>query len=434
MSEGRRQTRTRGARVACGAHAATAGGVLALCALLAWPAGAQGRDPVAAEALFRAGREASKRGEHAAACPLFADSLRLDPTAGALLNLADCEERTGRSASAWQHYQRLLDVLPASDERLVFARLRIEALQGRLARIVLTLAAGAPEGTRVLRDGAELGQGALGLALPVDPGLHVIEVLSPGRPPARNSIQATEGSTEALPVAPGDPEAPSAPSASSASSARSPAGPAAASSAAGAAPPGGGPGAGDGAGATPADQPRPAHAPGPTPRRIAGLALGGVGLASLLVGVVTGVMVVGKRIVVYEHCDANACDEDGLDAAVSGKRLSTLSTYTFFGGAVAAGAGAYLLLAAGPRGETASMGIYPGRSGGTLLLRGSFLPLGSRPPGSDPRARGGRAGVLVRPGGGRRFRREIPEDPGLRRRQTCRWRGLRRGRSGGRHV
>jgi hypothetical protein len=56
-------------------------------------------DSATAEALFAAGREAIRRGDYQAACPMFAESNRLDPAVGTVLNLAICEEHLGQLAS-----------------------------------------------------------------------------------------------------------------------------------------------------------------------------------------------------------------------------------------------------------------------------------------------------------------------------------------------
>ena len=63
---------------------------------------------VAAEALFSAGRADVERGDYASACPKFADSQRLDPAPGTLINLADCEEHVGQLARAWQHWREAI--------------------------------------------------------------------------------------------------------------------------------------------------------------------------------------------------------------------------------------------------------------------------------------------------------------------------------------
>src|SRR5688572_29187335 len=92
--------------------------------LVSAPVGAQERDRAAAEALFRAGREAAGRGDYATACQRFEESNRLEPTAGTVMNLANCREQLGQIASAWQRYREAIEKLPAEDERVGIARER----------------------------------------------------------------------------------------------------------------------------------------------------------------------------------------------------------------------------------------------------------------------------------------------------------------------
>src|SRR6266498_1038121 len=58
----------------------------------------------AAQALFDLGRTLITSGRAEEACPKFEESQRLDPGVGTQLNLADCYDRTGRTASAWTLY------------------------------------------------------------------------------------------------------------------------------------------------------------------------------------------------------------------------------------------------------------------------------------------------------------------------------------------
>src|SRR5512136_2811036 len=76
------------------------------------------RDPAAAEVLFREGRKLVAANDFAAACPKFAESQRLDPAVGTLLNWAACEEHVGKLASAWQRWKEALDALPPGDDRI----------------------------------------------------------------------------------------------------------------------------------------------------------------------------------------------------------------------------------------------------------------------------------------------------------------------------
>src|SRR5688500_12518180 len=145
------------------------------------PAGTKppARDPAAAEALFEQGRRALEKNDLETACAKFAESQRLDPGVGTLMNWATCEERQGHIATAWQRWREALAQLPADDDRLAFARQRVAALEPRLPQLSITLRPDAPSGARVQRDGVVLGRASLGTALPVDPGVRAITVDAP---------------------------------------------------------------------------------------------------------------------------------------------------------------------------------------------------------------------------------------------------------------
>ena len=65
---------------------------------------AETSDAVAAQALFDQARALMTSGKASEACPKFAESQRLDPGVGTLLNLAACYEASGRPASAWSTF------------------------------------------------------------------------------------------------------------------------------------------------------------------------------------------------------------------------------------------------------------------------------------------------------------------------------------------
>lgn len=137
-------------------------------------------DAVAAEAAFAEARALIRQGKYTEACPKLETSYALDPALGTLLNLGDCFERTGRTASAWVRYREAaaMAVQQNQREREGIARDRIAALEPRLCRLVVE-AADRP-GLEVRRDGALVASAALGLPVPIDPGPHVVEASAPG--------------------------------------------------------------------------------------------------------------------------------------------------------------------------------------------------------------------------------------------------------------
>ena len=264
---------------------------------------AAAQSAASAEALFREGRAAADAGDHRVACEKFHESNRLDPAPGTMLNIADCEEKQGHLATAWTFYRAVLQQLPPSDERSALAKTRAQALEPRLPKLTVRLAPNAPADSRVLRDGVELKGASLDTALPVDPGRHLIEVSAPGHASRVYQFSLDEGEKRTREVEPGkriDGET------------------------------GGGVSADTGSGSG---------------KRTLGWVLGGVGVAGLAVGAVTGVMVLDRKSTVDDNCDSQKrCNADGLDAADSGKTLGTVSGVSFIVGGVALAAGAWLVL------------------------------------------------------------------------------------------
>jgi len=304
------------------------------------------RDPAAAAVLFQEGRVAAKGGDYATACLKFGESYRFDPAVGTLLNIADCSERRGLLAAAWQAFSQAAEQLPKEDRRRQVAEGRAAALAPRLPRLSVTLAPGAPAGTKVLRDDVELGSGSLGTALPLDPGEHAVVVKAPGREDRRYAVSALEGQPLSLVVEPG----PALPQAE----------------------------------APPVAQPEPRPVSPEKPReagglgamRVAGIVVGGVGIVSIGAAIATGLMLPGKQRVVDEHCDTNRfCDAEGYEAAQSGQTLSTVNTITWIAGGVAVGAGATLFLLGGPGREdepSTALEVRPLPGGASASLRGRF--------------------------------------------------------------
>jgi serine/threonine-protein kinase len=172
---------------------------LPLAALLvlaspAWAASAQ--DQAAAEALFKEAKQLATQGNYAAACPKFVESQRLDPTAGTLLNIGQCYEKLGKTASSWGAYKEAEMVARGAGdtEREQGAARLAAALEPLLPKLVVVVPQGARvPGLEVKRDGTVVGEGQWGSPLPVDPGEHTIEVSAPGRQPLETLARVAAG-------------------------------------------------------------------------------------------------------------------------------------------------------------------------------------------------------------------------------------------------
>jgi hypothetical protein len=156
-------------------------------------ASAQAEDQASARALFDEGRAFMKDGRYADACPKLEAARRLYTSAGILLNLADCHEKVGRTASAWTEFGEAQTVARRTgrDADAEEARRRQTQLEPALARVVVRVAHAAP-GMTVARDGTTLAPAAWGTALPVDPGEHSIRAEAPGFAPWAIRVSASE--------------------------------------------------------------------------------------------------------------------------------------------------------------------------------------------------------------------------------------------------
>lgn len=154
---------------------------------------AQGSDKVAAEALFSEGRRLMAEGRIAEACQKFEASQKMDPGVGTSLNLAECYERSGKTASAWAQFREAVSLARAtgSADREQLARERADALEKRLARLTISMKGTVPSGLEVRRDGARLDPAELGIAIPVDPGSHAVTASAPGRSAYSTTVEVT---------------------------------------------------------------------------------------------------------------------------------------------------------------------------------------------------------------------------------------------------
>src|SRR5688572_17360546 len=118
-----------------------------------------------AEVLFKEARAAMAKRDYAKACASFAESQRLEPAAGTLANLADCQEKLGNLATALHHWQEALRALPPRDDRIALAREEIASLEKRVPLLTVRPSAQTPPQAEIRRDGILLAKPALGVPL-----------------------------------------------------------------------------------------------------------------------------------------------------------------------------------------------------------------------------------------------------------------------------
>ena len=148
-----------------------------------------GADAARADATFTEAMQLRSAGRDAEACPKFAESQRLAPAVGVTLYLADCYERTGRTASAWREFREAEKLArDRSDKRADVAAGRAAALEPQLYRLTVSAPAAATSGAEVQVDGTALSADSVNVALAIDPGDHVVTFSAPGQ--AARTFQA----------------------------------------------------------------------------------------------------------------------------------------------------------------------------------------------------------------------------------------------------
>lgn len=309
-------------------------GVLALCQ----PARADPPDSPGAEALFRAGREASERGDLETACLRYEESYRLESAVGTLLNWAICNDDLGRLASAWEQYRRILELFDKKDPRIAMVRERLAKIESRVPYVTLSFEATTPPGSEARRDGVPVARASLGVPLPMNPGVHEVVVTAAGRKPARFTIKLEEGQRLELSMNAGPPVAPHA-------SPRTDAAPARIGTVA----------RGDSAQST----------------KTAGWIALGTGGVSLAAAGLLGWQYFEKRGVLEEHCPGNQCDPEGLEAVGALKVLEPTVAVTLSAGVIGIGAAILLLSLPQPRAKRA-------RTPAAFVVTPTFMTAGCR--------------------------------------------------------
>jgi hypothetical protein len=307
-------------------------------------------DAAAAQVLFEEGKRLIEEGKIAEGCTKLAESERHDPSPGTLGSLADCHEKLGKTATAWDEY---LQAAAMADERgrpavAQAARARADQLAPRLVWVVVKVPSAVP-GLVVQKDQSKLEPASFGTKLPVDPGDHVIRAEATGyRSWSKTVVTGAPGSvTEVTIPALGPAPAPS---------------------------------------STPAVEPQavthalppprdgePAAVGEPKESNTLAYVIGGSGIAFASAGAVFGIMALGDNRDVKQLCQDRGsyleCPELGMAAAESRDRNAWIANVGIGLGLVGIGVGAVMLTTGGGEKE-------PG--GRKVSVSFEALPTGAR--------------------------------------------------------
>lgn len=336
-----------------------------LLCLIAFPTRGRAQDLAAAEALFNKANADLEAGKYDTACPAFAESQRIDPRPGTLFALATCRDKQGQIATAlatYEDYLRAVDQMTAAlalrhHDRAKSAKERKATLAPDVPELTLTLPPGAPADVKIVRDGVAFTAASLGIAIPVNPGVHVIAVQIGDRPAHEQRITLQKGEKKTLVLELGPPAAETAKPATTAPAAGAavtakPAAPKAAVAQA--------PTAGQGTkpGALPAAPETQPAGGGLGGQRIGAIVAGAAGLAGIGLGAAMGAITLDKKGIADAGCTRGeaglTCTPEGAKARQDAQLPGTLSTVGFGVGAAALAGAAVLWLTAktSPPGET----------------------------------------------------------------------------------
>lgn len=147
-----------------------------------------------AQTLFMEAMKLMAKKQFAEACGKLAKSQELDPGMGTQFRLAECYEKLGRVASAYDQYTSVADAAKNANkqDREALARRRAAALEPKVAKLTINIAPSVASlpGVEVTRDGAPLDRRLWGTPIPVDPGDHIVTVRAPSKKAFEDKVWA----------------------------------------------------------------------------------------------------------------------------------------------------------------------------------------------------------------------------------------------------
>jgi hypothetical protein len=310
--------------------------VVAFAVLASIPGAAHAQDKpsasarATARALAREGYDAQKKGQYALAADRFERAEALVDAPTLLLGLARAQVGLGKFVEADETYRRILREplapgAPAPFTKAVDDASR-EAPAAAARRAWVTVVVQGPSMPQVLIDDVAVPGAAIGIRLACNPGSHAVKATAAGFAPAERSFAIAEGGQQTVQI-PMQREAADTPPAHEEPKAEEPA-------------------------LTPPVQDSSSIR---TPLGVVAL---GVGATGLVVGGVTGVIVLAKHASLSDSCPGGHCSPDQTGALSTYRTFADVSTVATIVGVVGTAAGLTILLTAPSK--SGQVGVYAG--------------------------------------------------------------------------
>lgn len=175
------------------------------CGLFEMPAFGATENEQAAQAAYDEALKLMKSKRYAEACAHLARSQDLDPAMGTQFRLAECYEKLGRLASAYDQYMSVAEAASAGKQaqRESVARSRAQALEPKIARLTIDIppSVASLSGVEVRRDGLLVDKPSWGRTMTIDLGDHVVTVQAPGKLPFERKFLADASTKLVISVA-----------------------------------------------------------------------------------------------------------------------------------------------------------------------------------------------------------------------------------------
>lgn len=153
----------------------------------------------AARALFQSGIEHGGAGRWTEALADFERSYAIVAIPVTLLNLAGAQAELGQVVAATESYRRFLAEATRGRARRYRSRAQasLAAAEARVAHLTLAIV-DLGSGDTLAVDDDEVSRAMVGVAMPLDPGDHVVQVLRDGEPVVEERLTLADGAEQSL--------------------------------------------------------------------------------------------------------------------------------------------------------------------------------------------------------------------------------------------